>query len=170
MAWLLLTCTPACTVFGRGTEDHRPRARYQRTIIKNHNVPQQNHDPKPETTHKVSSLKTHTVPAKYEKTRPTIEFTGKIPKLDLGAVVSAQFNAEQPTIDERVPSKVAPRHLPMQSQLRPKKWKRGTSHRHPPPDPLLFASPLATWIRDLTEEGIEPHEVSGRAGRTHIGT
>ena len=45
----------------------------------------------------------------------------------------------------------------MQSQLRPKKWKRGTSHRHPPPDPLLFASPLATWIRDLTEEGIEPH-------------
>ena len=45
----------------------------------------------------------------------------------------------------------------MQSRLRSRKWKRGTDHRHPPPDPLLFAAPLATWIRDLTEEGIEPH-------------
>ena len=45
----------------------------------------------------------------------------------------------------------------MLSRLKPKKWRRGLDHRHHPPDPLLFATPLAAWVRDLTEEGIEPH-------------
>ena len=41
------------------------------------------------------------------------------------------------------------------SRARPRKWRRGR------PDaavaPLTFGSPAHLWLRDLTEEGIEPH-------------